>query len=406
MEILLDTYGSAGDVRPLLALGQALRKRGARVRDCAPPDSLHLFAGSGLPFSPLGGDVRGLMAAQADRLVGRPLAAMAPMTRILKHELENQFRQLPAAIANADLVVCSGLALAAPSVAEAYGVACRYAVSMPLLLPSRRHAPLAVPWQNLPPLFNLALWRIAGHLLDLGYRTLVNRHRQHLGLYPLKRVMPHLTANMVVAADRELAPLPPEAPSACRQTGYWHDCSRMPLPEPVERFLDHGPPPIYMGFGSMGDPRPHQTVTLLRRAARLAGLRAIIQSGWAGLEFKSDADCLCVRDELPHDRLFPRLAGAVHHGGAGTTMAAARAGIPQVIVPHLLDQFYWGQRVLKTGVGPPPLPKSRLRAEWLARSLDRLVLSPSMRTKARLLAKPLQQRNGVQDAARWLTART
>jgi vancomycin aglycone glucosyltransferase len=93
----------------------------------------------------------------------------------------------------------------------------------------------------------------------------------------------------------------------------------------------------------------------------------------------------------------------VHHGGAGTTLAAARAGIPQVIVPHLLDQYYWGQRIQKIGLGPPPVPKSRLQTGVLAHAIQHMVTSPKLRTNARALSKPLQQRNGVQEAVRWLT---
>ena len=247
------------------------------------------------------------------------------------------------------------------------------------------------------------LWQWAGILLDLGYRSLINRYRRRLGLRPLKRVMSHLTANMVVAADRELAPLPPEAPSDCHQTGYWHAPSRTPLPVALERFLDKGPRPLYVGFGSMGDPQPRRTLSILRQAARRAGLRTVIQSGWAGWRFASDDTCLCATEDLPHDRLFPRLAGAVHHGGAGTTLAAARAGIPQVIVPHLLDQYYWGQRILEKGLGPRPLPKNRLQAGRLAHAMGRIASSPRLGRNARALSTPLQQRNGVQEAVRWLT---
>jgi len=406
MKILLVTYGSLGDVRPLLALGQALCKYGLPVRVCAPPDSRPLFEKAGLAYAPLGTDVRQLMAAFADRLVGRPLAAMAPMTRLLKRELEIQFRQLPAEVAAADLVLFSGLAVSVPSLAEACGVPYRYAVSIPALLPSRYHAPLTVPWQHLPPLCNVVLWRLAGIFLNSGYRPQINRHRRRLGLRPLKEVMTHLTANMVVAADRELAPLPPEAPADCRQTGYWHAPSHHPLPEAVERFIDRGPPPIYIGFGSMGDSRPRRTLSLLRQAVRRAGLRALIQSGWAGWRFASDDTCLCVTEDLSHERLFPRLTGAVHHGGAGTTMAAARAGIPQIIIPHLLDQYYWGRRILVNGLGPPPIPKNRLHAGVLARAMRRMASSPSLRVNARTMSKPLQQRNGVQEAVRWLTGST
>jgi len=404
MKILLVSYGSMGDVRPLLALGQALRDQGQLVHVCAPPDSRRLFTAADLEFSSLGGNVRQLMDDRADQFIGRPLAAAAPMTRALWQELETQFRRLPREMEAADLVISAGLAMAVPSVAEAIGVPYFYAVSIPALLPSRCHAPVTVPWQNLPGFCNLALWRIASRLLDLGYKPLVNRHRRVLGLAPLDRLLPHATANLIVSADKELAPLPPEAPSDCRQTGYWHVSPTGALPAEIETFLEKGALPIYIGFGSMGDPAPHRTAVLLRRAARLAGVRAIIQSGWAGWAFESDADCLCVAGDLPHDKLFARVAGVVHHGGAGTVMAAARAGVPQVIVPHLLDQYYWGRMIVKRGIGPPPLPINRLSAEKLAKAIQQMVASPGMQSRARSLAGPLQRRDGAQEAARLIAA--
>lgn len=404
MKILLVSYGSLGDVRPLLALGQVLRDQGHHIRVCASPDSRPLFEAVGLPFSSLGGDVRRLMDARAGQFVGRPFAAAPPMTRVLWNELETQFRRLPREMATVDRVVSAGLAMAVPSVAEAVGVPYFYAVSIPALLPSRCHAPVTVPWQNLPAFCNLALWRIGDWLFDLGYKPLINRHRRGLGLVPLASVMPHVTANLIVSADKELAPLPPEAPANCRQTGYWHTPSDGVLPPPVKTFLNRKPRPIYIGFGSMGDPVPHRTVPLLREAVRLAGVRAIIQSGWAGWSFKSDDDCLCAAGDLPHDKLFARVAGVVHHGGAGTVMAVARAGVPQLIVPHILDQYYWGRLIVKRGIGPPPLPVNRLSVEKLARAIHQMVNSSTMRSRAQALAGPLQRRDGAKEAARLITA--
>jgi vancomycin aglycone glucosyltransferase len=307
-------------------------------------------------------------------------------------------------MATVDRVVSAGLAMAVPSVAEAIGVPYFYAVSIPALLPSRCHAPVTVPWQNLPAFCNLALWRIGDWLFDLGYKPIINRHRRGLGLAPLASVMPHVTANLIVSADKELAPLPPEAPANCRQTGYWHAPSDGVLPPAINDFLNRKPRPIYIGFGSMGDPAPHRTVPLLRQAVRLAGVRAIIQSGWAGWSFKSDDDCLCAAGDLPHDQLFARVAGVVHHGGAGTVMAVARAGVPQLIVPHILDQYYWGRLIVKRGIGPPPLPVNRLSVEKLARAIHQMVNSSTMRSRAQVLAGPLQRRNGAKEAARLITA--
>jgi vancomycin aglycone glucosyltransferase len=99
------------------------------------------------------------------------------------------------------------------------------------------------------------------------------------------------------------------------------------------------------------------------------GVRAVLGGGWAGLGSGALPEDVIVVDDVPHGLLFPRIAAVVHHGGAGTTSAAARAGVPQVVVPHLLDQFYWGRRVEQLGLGPPMLPRRRLAPERLAESI-------------------------------------
>ena len=119
MDVLLAIFGSEGDVRPNVALGQGLQARGHTVRVCASPDSRRLVEGAGLPFEPVGGDVRGLMAANARYYIDRPYRAAGPTTRTLKGELVRQFRELPRLVGRPDLVIGSGLMLAGPSVAEA-----------------------------------------------------------------------------------------------------------------------------------------------------------------------------------------------------------------------------------------------------------------------------------------------
>lgn len=157
-----------------------------------------------------------------------------------------------------------------------------------------------------------------------------------------------------------------------------------PLSPAVEAFLAAGPPPVYIGFGSMPDLRPGATSACVVAGARTAGLRVILGRGWAGLH--AEGDDLCIVDDVSHAALFPRVAAVVHHGGAGTTQAAARAGVPQVVVPHALDQFFWGKRVEALGVGPRPLAKRKLDAGPLAEAL-RSCAAPAMRARAAELGR-------------------
>jgi vancomycin aglycone glucosyltransferase len=158
-----------------------------------------------------------------------------------------------------------------------------------------------------------------------------------------------LTAHTWLAADAALAPVPATPGRQIFQTGTWVLADRTPLPADLEAFIGSGPPPVFAGFGSM--PAAGDATRVLIGAARAVGRRIIVSRGWADLDLIDDAaDCIAVGD-VSHDVLFPRVAAVVHHGGAGTTAAAARAGVPQVITPMFGDQFYWAGRIVALGVG-------------------------------------------------------
>jgi UDP:flavonoid glycosyltransferase YjiC (YdhE family) len=404
MEIVLTIFGSEGDVRPNLALGRALQHRGHVVRVLASPDSRSLAAAAGLAFQPVGSDVRALMTANARYYIDRPVRATGPMTRALKTDLRRQFRELPGLIGRPDLVIGSGLMLAGSSVAEAIGRPYCHAMFAPVALRSRAHGPVVFPFQRGTPMLNRLLWCLADAGLNLSLRGVLNRSRRRLGLAPVTRVYAHLAARVLLAVDPELAPLPADVAPPCARTGYWHLVSDAGLPPRVERFLDRGPPPVHIGFGSMGDPHGRRTARAVEQAIRWAGVRAVVQAGWAGLQVRESPQVLAFSGHLPHDRLFPHVAAVVHHGGAGTVSTAARAGVPQVLVPHLLDQYYWGRQVHRLGLGPRPLARRNLDPRALAAALREVVDDTGYRRRAAALSVPLRARDGVVEAVRLLPA--
>jgi vancomycin aglycone glucosyltransferase len=174
---------------------------------------------------------------------------------------------------------------------------------------------------------------------------------------------------------------------------------RTPLPPDLEAFLESGEPPIFVGFGSM--PASADAASRLIAAVRVAGRRIIVSKGWADLELIDDMpDCIAVGD-LSHDVLFPRVAAVIHHGGAGTTAAVARAGVPQVITPMFSDQFYWGRRIATLGVGITT-PYATMTDESLTGALGE-VLDHTMAIRARTLANEVRW-DGAEIAARRLAA--
>jgi UDP:flavonoid glycosyltransferase YjiC (YdhE family) len=218
----------------------------------------------------------------------------------------------------------------------------------------------------------------------------VNTYRRRLGLAPVSDIVQHvLSKRPLVAVDRALAPMPADCPVANEQIRCLHPFEGERLPSDVERFLDAGPPPVYFGFGSMTDPDPARTTARLLDAVTRLGCRAFISRGWAGLGDGPLPDGVMAIDPVSHPSLFPRLSAVVHHGGAGTTHTAARAGVPQVIVPHVLDQFYFARRVQTLGVALPPIPRAKLSVARLVATVRDTLHNQNLSARAADLARQL-----------------
>jgi UDP:flavonoid glycosyltransferase YjiC (YdhE family) len=183
-------------------------------------------------------------------------------------------------------------------------------------------------------------------------------------------------------------------------TGYWFlesPGSWQPSAALAE-FLGAGPPPVVVGFGSMHDPHAGELTGRVIEALTRARLRGVLLTGWGGLSNKVRSDAIYVAESVPHDWLFPRAAAVVHHGGAGTTAAALRAGVPSIVVPFMADQPFWGSRIARLGVGPRPIPRRRMSALRLANALCAATLDPEMRRRASELGEQIRAEDGVGGA--------
>jgi sterol 3beta-glucosyltransferase len=149
-----------------------------------------------------------------------------------------------------------------------------------------------------------------------------------------------------------------------------------------------------MGFGSMVGRDPKDTLRLIGEAVKLSQHRAIVLTGWAGANVALP-DSILSLDSAPHSWLFARVAAVVHHGGAGTTAAGLRAGKPTVIVPHLADQAFWGQRVAALSVGPPPIPRPKLTPESLAQAMVSATTNTALAQRAAALGAQIKAEDGI-----------
>ena len=252
----------------------------------------------------------------------------------MRHSLRDQFEVFMEVSKACDLIVGAGLRYAGPSLAYWRRVPYVYATYFSSGLPSSAYPPPPMSHRKFPSWLNRGLWKAGEGMWNAILRRPLNEERHKLGLPPVTNVFRYfLTEHPWLAVDPTLSPVCADA-IPVTQTGCWFLRDPVPLSDRVQQFLPAGELPIYFGFGSMAAKTPEQTARLLIDAARAVKRRAIINRGWAGLNTSDAGSDVLTIDSEPHDKLLPHVAAVVHHGGAGTTAAAARAGKPQVVVPH------------------------------------------------------------------------
>jgi vancomycin aglycone glucosyltransferase len=399
VKVLLSSIGSRGDVQPILALALELRALGHNARLCVAPNFKDWVESFGLLCFPIGPDLKQLAAMtprQSHKLSAEQLRQLA------MHTVRAQFPVLTEAARGCDLILAAGaLQIATRSVAEALGIPYLFAAYCPAVLPSPEHPPPEMRRHHshlLSADANVSLWLEEENRWNDLFRETLNEERLRANLVPVECVQRHIfTDHPWLAADPAIAPAAATANMQIVQLGAWLLPDESPLPDHVEQFLASGEPPVYFGFGSMR--ATEQTSRVLIEAARTLGLRSIISQGWGNLAaVDSGADCLSI-GEAAHQQLFARVAAVVHHGGAGTTTVAARAGKAQVIVPHLYDQYYWAHRIQQLGVGVSGPASEHLSVDAVVSAL-RAGLEPAMTLRAQALAARIETRGAAVAAKR------
>lgn len=381
MRVLVTAVGSRGDVQPVLALARALRARGHEIMVGAPNDFAAWATELELPFVSSGENVQQWLHEHWKEVNGSPAAFLRVLKSIALDMVPRWFEATMEAARDVDVIV-SANQIAARTVAEKLRIPCLSIAYSPLWLPSAYHPPLFVRWQRLPRWLNAALSSWQNSLVwNVLARRYVNRERAKLDLPALTSVTDHLYKGMpyLLACDPVLAPLPPDWSSYdVTPTGPWFYDDPIPLDPEVEAFLDSGPPPVYVGFGSMVSSDAARLTRAILEGAGARGRRLLMSKGWAGIGGgKLPSSVKVVHGPMPHAKLFPRVAAVVHHCGAGTTATALRAGVPQVVVPHMADQFHHAHRLAVLGLAPPGIPINRMTARRLAGAVEATLALPS-----------------------------
>ena len=362
-----------------------LRALGAEARLCTPPEEEFAVraASYGVPLVPFGESVRAMATAS-----GPP--SEADLRRQVDGMIAAQFDTVAAAAEDCDALVSTGLpwtAAGARSVTEKLGIHYVYASYHPTHLPSPHHPPPEHAAKPFPrnEIDNRLLWNLNARNTNLLFGPTLNSHRASIGLPPVDNVRDYaFTDRPWVAADPTLGPWQEPAELDVVRTGAWILPDERPLPAELLAFLDAGPPPVYVGFGSMPVVDSQNTARVAIEAIRAQGRRALLAQGWADLTLIDDRDDCFAVGEVNQQALFGRVAAVVHHGGAGTTTTAARAAAPQVVIPQGQDQLYWADRVANLGIGSAhagPVPTFESLSAALATAL-----TPETRARATAVA--------------------
>jgi sterol 3beta-glucosyltransferase len=406
LHVVLVTVGTRGDVQPFVALGKRLTREGHRVTVATHDEYAPLVGGHGLGFRPMGGSFKPIVEGDLGRQwieSGDSFLRFLDLSRRVFEPLYATWaRDAHDAVLDADLVLFHALTRGAVDAAEKRGVPA-IGVGFAPGQPSAEHClffPRA-PWGW------LRRWlgeRALEGMWTVG-RAAYDEHRRSLGLTPFRSRNPwnemlRAGTHFLYAYSPHIGHVPEEWPASYHVTGSWTlDTSEAwdPPPELVD-FLASGPPPVYVGFGSMTGRSPEDLARLATDAVARAGQRAVLVTGWGGLARAPRHDGVLVMESVPHEWLFPRCSAVVHHGGAGTVAAGLAAGKPTVVTAFFGDQPYWGDRVHALGAGPAPIPRRNLDAQRLARALGEAVTDERYRRGAENVAAKLRAEDGVGKA--------
>ncbi|GHC68611.1 glycosyltransferase [Limoniibacter endophyticus] len=408
MRIIIHTLGTRGDTQPYLALSRRLKAEGHEVMLVAPAQFANMAEAEGIDFSPLPAEFLAMLdSPETKALIGKSGAGFSVGFKLIKH-----YRLLARHVLDAeweaarafqpDAIVFHPKALGAPHIAMKLGVPLFLASPLPGFTPTSAFPTPLLPFSTLGPLN-----RISHALMIHGGKVIFSKTIQAWRDEALDlpaRGKPARLTGTLYGYSPHMVPKPSDWGPDVAVTGYWFlDTPDWHPDAELAAFLAAGEPPIYVGFGSMPGVDPDLT-GLVIEGLRRAGKRGLLATGGGALEQARASHSLHVIAGAPHDHLFPLMHATLHHGGAGTTGAALRAGKPTVICPFFGDQAFWARRVQELGVGPKPLDRRKMTADDLATAFLACD-EPAMRAQASALGDALQAENGAGTAAAFITSR-
>jgi len=409
MRVTIITIGSQGDVQPYIALGTGLQAAGYDVCLATHANFEAIARDRGLEFYLIEGNPKEMLEAETGQALietGRNIVThvrrLKTMATMLIQQMLNDSWN---ACQGTDVIVHSAFGFGSFYVAKKLGVPSIAAFHIPFTRTSA-FPNVTMPQLRLGGFYNWFSYIFFEQLFWQTFRSSINKWVQESLRLPRPPFMGDFGAMqkrghpIIYGFSPTVLPKPPDWSESIHVTGYWFldRQSNWQPPADLVDFLQSGPQPIYVGFGSMSNRNPEEMTEIVLKALDQCNQRGIILTGWGGLSKTDLPDHVFKIESIPFDWLFPQMSAIVHHGGAGTTAASLRAGIPSVIVPFFADQPFWGEQVFRLGVGTKPIHRKQLSIERLSRAINTAVNDKVMRKRSATIGERIRAEDGVATA--------
>lgn len=402
MKITLLTYGSRGDVQPFLALALGLQQAGHQPTLAAPARFAAFIQQYNIPFAPLAGDPAELSQRFND--AGRnPIRMVSGMMQYALRVGAEMTYQTRAACRGAEFIVHTfAHVLDGHTLARELNIPDACLQLFPMFAPTGDYPNITLPNTGLRPL-NRASHHFSSRFMEWGGIMGFEFIRRRAGLpsrrlyWPFRASPERLRTPLLCAWSPSVLPVSRDWPEYARVTGYVFMPGEASTDQPssvLEEFLNSGPPPVCISFGSMLNRDAEKMYQVILQALGQAGQRAVLLTGWGSLPMDVHPGQFLQIDSAPHAWLLPRCKAVIHHGGAGTTAAGLRAGIPNIVIPHIADQPFWGQRVYDLGAGPRPLHLKTLTVDGLLAALAEAETQPVL-AAAQAVGRSIRSEDGL-----------
>jgi UDP:flavonoid glycosyltransferase YjiC (YdhE family) len=408
LHITILSAGSRGDVQPYLALATGLKTAGFDVRLAANSNFEQLAKAYCLEFAPIDVDSYAFVQKREtqDWLNSRSLPSLLLNSLKVINLTQNQaLKDAWQACQGTDAIIYHTFTLPTGFlIGKKLSIPCLPASLYPL--PTKAHPCLPLNMRfNLGGGFNLMSHLVLEQINWLANRSTAKVFWNGQGRIPWTdpyRQKDQAERLVLCGYSKTLVPLPPDLPDYASVVGYWllDAPTDWQPPDDVVEFLEAGPTPIFIGFASMGDPmKAQETTRLVIEALEKSGQRGIMVSGWSGLgtDFPLP-ETVCVVESIPYAWLMSKVRLVVHHAGAGSTAYGLSAGVPNVVIPHFSDNFFWAEKVEALGISPKPIPRNNLTADNLALAINEALTNDAMNEKAAIVGRKIKAEKGIQQA--------